>query len=662
MRRHLPETGRGPRPWAELSGPGAGLDLRVEVVETEERAEALAVERLGSFHVERHRLAGREQWQASQRLRGQIADDWVDGLHVYAEPPRRARQVDRLARLRERISVGMLPFAVLALAVAVATLAGVSLPEAGSAANPVTFPSSAGRLGYALGLTLLPVGVLMWRPDAWRSARLVLLGSIGWSTVPALAGLALWFARPSPGSMTGLGLPLSVVVVCALAIACLAPAMVGLGLERSRRCRDPWMPWVASRAIVIAAVIAPLNVVQWLPPAGTAIGPDLVARSVGGWVLPFECGGLFVLAYACVSAAMSGESQRRLWQLGAAGAGLLCLITFDEMGHGWMPGIAGQLDLAGSGEFARWPDAALPAAVALILIGFASPVWSASRDAVRASRAAPETVFTWGRDADVDAGEPLSMTAVVAVAAGTDHSLALDEDGRVGAWGDDTFGQTDVPEGLGGVTAIAAGDGFSLALRADGTVAAWGANDRGQTDVPPDLEEVTAIAAGSDFGLALRQDGSVVGWGDAASQALPVPSGLTDVTAITAGEYHALALRRDGRVVAWGDNTFGQSQVPTRVRGVTAISAGGDFSLALLDNGTVAAWGDNNFGQLDVPSSLADVTAISAGVFHALALRAGGDVVAWGGGRQRGESHPWRLVDFKAVAAGEGFSLALRVA
>lgn len=645
-----------------MTGPDAGLDLRVEVVETRDGAEALAVERLVSFHVERHRLTGREHWPASQRLPGQIADDLVDGLHVYAEPPRRARQVDRLARLRERISVGMLPFAVLALAVAAATLAGAGLPEAGSAANPVTFLSAAGLLGYALGLALLPVGVLLWRPDAWRSERLILLGSICWSTVPLLAGLALRFARPSPTSMTGLGLPLSVVVVCALAIACLGPAMVGLGLERSRRRRDSWMPPVASRAMVIAAFATPASGGQWLPPAGAALNPDLVARSVGGWVLPIECGGLFVLALVCTSAAISGEPQRRLWQLGAMGAALLGLITFHEMINGWMPGIAGQLDLARNGEFAGWPGAALPAAVALILIGFASPVWSASRDADPASRTAPETVFAWGPDAGVDTGEPLPMAAIVAVAAGTDHALALDDDGRVGAWGDDTFGQADVPEGLGGVTAIAAGDGFSLALRADGTVAAWGADDRGQTDVPPDLDSVTAIAAGSGFGLALRQDGSVIGWGDEASRALAVPPSLTNVAAISAGGYHALALRRDGRVVAWGDNTFGQLRVPTGVRGVTAISAGGDFSLALLDNATVVAWGDNNFGQLDVPSSLADVTAISAGQFHALALRAGGDVVAWGGGRQRGELHPWRLVDFKAVAAGEGFSLALRAA
>ena len=620
------------------------------------------MERLGSIHVEQHRSAHREGPPGDPRSPGKIADDWMDGLHLYAEPPRRLRPVDRIGRLRERISLGMLPFAVFALAVAIATLSGASLPEGWSAATPATSMSAVGRLGYALGLALLPVGILIWRPDAWRSAPLVMLGSICWSTVPAIAGLALWFGRLAYVPMTGLDAPLSVAVAVALAVASLGPVIVALGLERSRRSRDPWMPDVASRAIVIAALIAPLNIAQWIPAAGAAPDSEIVARSVGGWVLPFECGGLVALAYVCFSAAVAGESQRRLWQFSAAGAALLCVVTFDEMAPGSLPWIAGQLEMARRGGFAALPDAALLAAVALILIGFASPVWSLSRDAVGVGRAAPETVFTWGRDADTEVGEPLPMTALVAVAAGVDHSLALDEGGRVGAWGDDSFGQTDVPDGIVGATAIAAGDGFSLALRADGTVAAWGANDRGQTDVPSDLEAVAAIAAGRDFGLALRQDGSVVGWGDDASRVLPVPIGLTNVIAISAGKYHALALRRDGRVVAWGDDTFGQSKVPTGVRGVTAISAGGDFSLALLDDGTVAAWGDNNFGQLDVPSNLAEVTAISAGMFHAVALRGGGDVVAWGGGQRRGELRPWRLVDFKAVAAGEGFSLALRVA
>jgi hypothetical protein len=81
---------------------------------------------------------------------------------------------------------------------------------------------------------------------------------------------------------------------------------------------------------------------------------------------------------------------------------------------------------------------------------------------------------------------------VIAIAAGSYHSLALTDDGKVWAWGNNTFGQigdgldTTIRlsptrvlvaaggEQLSGVIAIAAGYRHSVALKADGTVWVWG--------------------------------------------------------------------------------------------------------------------------------------------------------------------------------------------
>ena len=76
-------------------------------------------------------------------------------------------------------------------------------------------------------------------------------------------------------------------------------------------------------------------------------------------------------------------------------------------------------------------------------------------------------------------------------------------------WGKDDFGQAE--DQLGPFIAIAAGTEHSIALRADGSVQAWGLNDRGQGIGHPG--PFIAIAAGGSHNLGLTQSGEVIGWG-----------------------------------------------------------------------------------------------------------------------------------------------------
>lgn len=68
---------------------------------------------------------------------------------------------------------------------------------------------------------------------------------------------------------------------------------------------------------------------------------------------------------------------------------------------------------------------------------------------------------------------PSGVAQIAQISSGTDHHLALREDGTVVAWGDNTQGECDVPAGLTNIISIAAGADFSLALRGDGIVMAW---------------------------------------------------------------------------------------------------------------------------------------------------------------------------------------------
>jgi alpha-tubulin suppressor-like RCC1 family protein len=119
-------------------------------------------------------------------------------------------------------------------------------------------------------------------------------------------------------------------------------------------------------------------------------------------------------------------------------------------------------------------------------------------------------------------------------------------------WGNGSFGQTNHPSSLTNVIAVSAGSSHSMALQQNGVVLAWGGNDSNQTNVPPAATNATAIAAGANFCVALRGDGQPVAWGDNYYFQTNVPAGLSNVVAISASDYHTLAVKRDGTLAGWG--------------------------------------------------------------------------------------------------------------
>lgn len=203
------------------------------------------------------------------------------------------------------------------------------------------------------------------------------------------------------------------------------------------------------------------------------------------------------------------------------------------------------------------------------------------------------TVEAWGDGADGQLGDgslanrdvPVvvsKLKGVSAVSAGGRHALALLAGGTAMAWGDNEEDQLGDGEdksdlkatpvavfGLKRAVAVAAGTQHSVALLKDGTVMAWGDNGfyqlaqpqgfpsgRSRSDKPlkvPGISGATAIAAGGLFSVARLGDGDVVGWGDnafgqlgngsdATDQPVVEVPGLTGVTAIAAGGATTLAV------------------------------------------------------------------------------------------------------------------------
>ena len=353
------------------------------------------------------------------------------------------------------------------------------------------------------------------------------------------------------------------------------------------------------------------------------------------------------------------------------------------------------------------------------------------------------TVWAWGSNETgaLGDGETLGfrtspvqvseLTSVVGVAAGDSHSLAVKSDGTAWAWGASESGQLGngtrdyygpMPvqvQGLTDVVAIAAGSEHSLAVKSDGTVWAWGNNRGGQlgdgtsgnyrtTPVQVvGLTGVVGISAGGWSSWAVnKSDGTV--WELKGSSEFVQVQGLTDVVAIAAGSDHSLAVKSDGTVWAWGSNHHGQlgdgtkddRSTPVPVLGLTGavgVAAGwtvindwtgwffGGHSLAVTSDGTVWGWGSDDRGQLgDVccggldedlsvvtPGqvlSLTSVVRIAAGYVHSLAVESDGTVWEFGTlvgyyGTSFLVANPRQvpgLTSIVGVAAGQGHNLAVR--
>jgi alpha-tubulin suppressor-like RCC1 family protein len=322
-----------------------------------------------------------------------------------------------------------------------------------------------------------------------------------------------------------------------------------------------------------------------------------------------------------------------------------------------------------------------------------------------------------GNGTKTNASSPVPVTGLAEatqVVGGFAHSLALSPDGHVYAFGANSSGQlgngtttnatTPVEvKGVGGtgffsgVAAIAAGSNHSVALATDGHVYTWGGNTYGQlgngttttATTPVEVEgpggtgflsDVVAIAAGNSFTVAVTAAGHVYAWGynnygqlgtGTTTTTTPVEAKgvggtgfLSGIVAITAGASHTIALGADGHIYAFGVNSSGQlgigsttaKSTPVEVEGpggtgflsgVVAVSAGSSHSLALTQGGNIYAFGLNANGQLGdgsttnatTPSEvegpggtgfLSGVRSISAGFYFSLAVTQDGHLSTWG--------------------------------
>ncbi|XP_028968234.1 probable E3 ubiquitin-protein ligase HERC4 [Galendromus occidentalis] len=208
-----------------------------------------------------------------------------------------------------------------------------------------------------------------------------------------------------------------------------------------------------------------------------------------------------------------------------------------------------------------------------------------------------------GQEVSTTKPEPvtaLQCLRIVQVCCGQQHSMALTEAGQVYMWGSNSKGQLGNGEGQESrlsprfvktlapftVVQIACGSNHCLALLNNGALYAWGDNGNGQLGIGTVGEpQRVPVEVTNLLGLPLSQ--------------------------IACGANHSMVLSKSGVIFVWGSNRFGQLGLsdnkdrafPTllktlRQQHVKFIAAGGAHSAALTAHGGVFTFGSGSYGQL----------------------------------------------------------------
>ena len=211
-------------------------------------------------------------------------------------------------------------------------------------------------------------------------------------------------------------------------------------------------------------------------------------------------------------------------------------------------------------------------------------------------------------------GEEENWNDIIAISAASGYSIGLKSNGTVVATeylGDPKYnvGQCDVASWTD-IDCVSAAAGVSVGLKSDGTVVAAGGTDKIRTGVS-EWKNIVAISVGTEHVVGLHADGTVVAAGSNHSGQCEV-SEWRDITAISAGTYHTVGVRADGSVIAtkycgFPKENHGQCNV-SAWRNIIAVSAGRTHTVGLLSDGTMvstAYTGDQsrNRGQCDIPVS-----------------------------------------------------------
>lgn len=259
-------------------------------------------------------------------------------------------------------------------------------------------------------------------------------------------------------------------------------------------------------------------------------------------------------------------------------------------------------------------------------------------------------VYVWGKSRitsaidirnlpkDEKTKKPLDMGKVVEVAVGTDHVLALNEDGQLFAWGNNRQGQATIPYeiqmGSAKIKDIYAGYQISIFVTEDGrTLHAGSTMITDYNEFHQYQGQIKKVAITQDAVIGLTNDGQVVYLGSQRENAYTrIPENMGKVVDIAATAATVAAVNEDGKVFVWGNVTKGEGNVPETYSKIVKLEGGRYHYTALTEDGKVLAWGANYYNQTKVPQELQNKTVVKlfSGFYQNYAITSDNKLFTWG--------------------------------
>lgn len=265
-----------------------------------------------------------------------------------------------------------------------------------------------------------------------------------------------------------------------------------------------------------------------------------------------------------------------------------------------------------------------------------------------------------------DIPEEVKNAKIVLAAAGVDHIVAFDENGKFYAWGSDRFGQytrsenavtspsieaipQEILDGkldVNHIKKVTCGYQATAVLMDDGTIYVWG-NRQAYSNIDNFLGRTDIVDV--DFtlnyivGLDSKQNGIFTGSRGLYDMARTKINGETEkmfnflngrkIKEIAATSSSVALLLDDGSLALTGDFPSDVVEVPDFKEGEYAVDIEtGNYHYTVMTNlGNVYSFGGDHYYQAEVPEEITGVAKVYTGSFQSYAVDANGDfITSWG--------------------------------